>query len=493
MRVLFVDSVERGISRAKPLRLCQIQLGISYLSSILKRDGHSTELLVLSSERPAAALAHAAEAARRSQPDVVAFTCVSTQYPFIDDVARTIKRALPGAYLVIGGPHASLSPEAPAQSVFDAVCIGEGDEAMSELVAELAAGRRPSRIANMWHKGADGSVERNPTRPFLQDLDRLPLPDRGMWLPWIHHSHFDTPSILLGRGCPHSCAYCSNHALRRLASGAYVRYRSPASIVEEIDEVARRFLRADRCIYLEVETIGFDKKWTLELCDALRRYNETLARPLKFFCNYRVSPRSLDPEVFRALAAAGFGRLNIGLESGSERVRRDVLRRDYSNRDFFRAVQLARGSGIEVNLFNMIGIPGETLDDHLETVRLNREVRPSYSYTSIFFPYPGTDLHRACAERGLISGGVDVRLERVRPALDLPEFPRRQVQRAYDLFEWRISEGRWPLHVRLRRLVRGYIYKSPAVDSVYRKLLPAWTLASRVLKIDRSYGDNRPT
>lgn len=169
-----------------------------------------------------------------------------------------------------------------------------------------------------------------------------------------------------------------------------------------------------------------------------------------------------------------------------------MLKRDYSNDDFFGAVELARRHGPEVNLFNMIGIPGETMSDHMETVRLNREARPSNSYTSIFFPYPGTELYKTCEERGLLSDGLDHRQERVRAVLDTPDFPRRQVQRAYDLFEWRIHNGRWPLHVRLRKLVRGYIYKSPLADSVFRAFLHVWRHLSRVFRVDRSYGQNRP-
>jgi anaerobic magnesium-protoporphyrin IX monomethyl ester cyclase len=491
MKVLFVDSVERAVSPQKPIRFCQIQLGISYLSASLTRRGHTTALLVLSSERSELGVVQAAVG--RHAPDVVAFTCVSTQYPFIERAARAVRQVLPEGYLVIGGPHASLRPQEPAGSVFDAVCVGEGDEALCEVVGQLASGRRPRGVANMWLRQPDGSIQRNPPRPFLQELDSLPHPDRDMWLPWVQRDPFDVPSVLLGRGCPHSCTYCSNHALRRLASGPYVRHRSPASIVDEIEEVRRRFVIGDPCVYLETETIGIDKQWTLELCEALRRYNATLEDPLKFFCNFRISRRSVDKEIFEALAAAGFGRLNIGLESGSERVRRDVLKRDYSNADFRRAMQLARECGLEVNLFNMIGIPGETVADHMETVRLNREARPSYSYTSIFFPYPGTELYSVCDERGLLRGGLDPRMERVRPSLDLPEFPRRQVQRAYDLFEWRIRRGHWPLHVRLRRLLRGLIYRSPGADSVFRRLLPLWGRVSAALGIDRSYGDSRPT
>ncbi len=492
MKILFVHSIERGLSRRKPLKLGQVHHGLSYLSSVLKQHGHSTRVLVLCSERARFSLALTAQTVRQRAPDVVALTSVSSQYPFIDGIARAIRRIRPEAYLMIGGPHASLNPEECAASVYDAVCVGEGERPMDELIAQLASGQRPSDIRNMWLRRATGSVQRNPTRPFLQDLDELPYPDWDMWLPWIDDEEFFSPAIVIGRGCPYNCSYCSNHSLRRLASGKYVRFRSPENIVGEIEEVRQRYLKGDRNIYLEVEAIAIDKTWALNLCEALRRYNSTLSEPLQYRCNYRITPQSLDEEVFRALATANFRRLNIGLEAGSERVRREILKRDYSNDDFRRAIDLARRNGLEVNLYNMIGVPGETVSDHMETVRLNREARPDYSYTSIFFPYPGTELRKTCEDRGLLSGGLDVRRERKHAVLDLPEFPRRQVQRAYDLFDWRIHKGQWPVHVRLRKLVRRYIYKLGVVDCVYRTLTPAWRFVSDAFGIDRSYGRNLP-
>jgi hypothetical protein len=58
--------------------------------------------------------------------------------------------------------------------------------------------------------------------------------------------------------------------------------------------------------------------------------------------------------------------------------------------------------------------------------------------------------------------------------LDLPEFPRRSVQRAFDLFEWRIYEGHWPLQVRIRRLIGHYLGKSQAGERITTSLLPIW-------------------
>ncbi len=491
MNILFIHSVERPLSRTRPINFSQAQSGISYISAVLKQNGHSTSLLVLCSEREGHSLALATRSVKERLPDVVALTCVYSQYSFIESIAREIRRIRPEVHLVIGGPHVSLNPEVAAASVYDAVCIGEGEYPMSELITQLSSGQRPSDIRNLWLRKEDGSMERNPTRPFLHSLDELPYPDWDMWTQWVNDTSSQSPAVLLGRGCPHICTYCSNHDLSRLADGRYVRFRSPENIIGEIEQLRRRYLKDDQYVYLEVETIAVNKAWALELCEALRRYNNTLSEPIGYHCNYRITPQSLDEEIFRALAAANFRRLNIGLEAGSERVRREVLKRNYSNNDFRRAVDLARGNGMEINLFNMIGIPGETLDDHMETVRLNHEARPNSSYTSVFFPYPGTELHRTCEKRGLLAADVDVSRERKQASLDLPEFPRRKIQMAYDLFDWRIHKD-WPLHVRLRKLMRHYVQKSTVVDCVFKALLPVWRSLSKTFRIDTSFGRNRP-
>jgi anaerobic magnesium-protoporphyrin IX monomethyl ester cyclase len=491
MKVLFVYSIEQGPSLRSPLHnFGQMQFGISYISALLRNAGVHTKLVVLSSESQQSSLSLATETVRDYDPDIIAFTCVATQFAFMDKLARLTKGSWPRKYLIIGGPHVSLNPEEPLRSVFDAVCVGEGEYAMLELVEQLQAGREPNGISNLWLKRANGSVQRNCTRPFIDNLDALPFPDHGLWASWIHGAEPGSPPILLGRGCPYLCTYCSNHALRTLATGNYVRFRSPGNIVQEIRSVLEQYPCDPPSLYLEVETIGVYKQWTLDLCAALQQLNRTLPQPIRFRTNFRVTAKTLDPQLFEALAAANFRCINIGLEAGSERVRRDILKRNYSNDQFLRAVHLAHEHRMEVNVFNMIGIPGETMADHLETVRLNRESRPNFSFTSIFFPYPGTELHRVCEKRGLLTAPIDERQERKKAALDLPEFPRRAVQRAYDLFDWRIHQGHWPLHIRIRKLVGHYLGKIKLTARILPRVMPIWKQLTRVGLINRSYGRN---
>jgi radical SAM superfamily enzyme YgiQ (UPF0313 family) len=227
-------------------------------------------------------------------------------------------------------------------------------------------------------------------------------------------------------------------------------------------------------VYLQSETIAVNFKWLAELAEAIKACNDEFAQPISFTCNFRVARQFLDDQVFGALERANVRSIEIGLESGSERLRCGVLRRHYSNEDFFLAVSLARRHGMSVNVYNMIGLPGETPADFQETVEVNRRVCPDRALTSIFFPYPGTDLFEACQEQGLLTEGGDLTAERWRATLDLPTFSKAEIQRAFDWFEYQVYRGHRPLHVRLRKVLRNKIYSHAWSHLVFMRLLPIW-------------------
>jgi len=469
LRVLFVYSTDDAQSTAYPLRSPEfIHMGISYISAFLKAGGHDTALVVLGSELGRAGVKTLVNEIRSFDPGLICFTAVWSQYRFIENVAKLVKREFPSKYLIIGGPHASLSPEQVVSGSFDAVCIGEGEGPTSSLAEELNAGRTPTGIANLWIKRPDGSVEKNDTRPFIEDLDALPLPDRIMWERWIRPQTKSRRTVLLGRGCPYGCTYCSNHALRKLSKGRYVRQRSPDAIVAEVEQLSASH-PMDNELYLEVETLTSSVDWTIALCNRLTEFNAARRTPISFNGNFRVSPRTDHRRLFAALKQANFTLINIGLESGSERVRSQVLKRKYSNDDFMDAVSAAREFGLKVVTFNLIGVPSESYAEHLETVRLNQLARPDWVYTSIFTPYPGTELHRICVENGYIGDDLDPRQERYRAVMDLPGFSRRRIQMAYLLFEYRVFRDTKPLYQRVMKTVVSGIKMDPRAYLLFRK------------------------
>jgi radical SAM superfamily enzyme YgiQ (UPF0313 family) len=341
----------------------------------------------------------------------------------------------------MGGTHATLNPDEVIKADFNALCIGEGEYPLTELCNQLEHNGTLQRIPNIWIKRNDGTVEKNLTRLFLQNLDTLPFPDRETWKPWMSEEAQKTQlSVLLGRGCVYNCSYCSNHALRKIAPGKYIRMRSPNNIIQEISSLHEIFPESKK-VYLEVEAISLDKEWAFELCKQLEFYNSKINNYIAYACNFRISPQSIDEKLFVAMKNAKIQTINIGLESGSERVRREVLRRNYSNEDFLKVVSLARKYSIKITVYNMIGIPGETFKDYLETVSLNRKAQPDNHSTSIFFPYPGTEIYNKCIEQKIITGSVNVKMERRQSVLNLPGFTKRQIQIAHTWFSYRVYKG----------------------------------------------------
>jgi len=452
MNVLFIYTLAEAPSPpAKPLNSwTKIQMGISYISSVLKAAGHRTRLLVPKRRHFESGVD---KAIRDFSPDMICFTAVSTEYPFVEKAASYIRDKAPDIDLVIGGPHVSLQPERVSRGPYDVLCVGEGEYPLLELASALREGRKPAGIANLWIKKGR-SVEKDETREFIQNLDEIPFPDREMWRPWVEHDR--QHSILLGRGCPYNCTYCCNHRLRKLAEGKYVRFRSVPNVMEEIREIAEKFPDISE-IFFEVETITASQQWAFEFCEKLIEFNASRENPIGFGTNVRVlRNKSLKP-LFEAFSRAGFRYINIGIESGSERVRAEVLKRIYSNEDLIRTCDEAHESGLWINAYNMIGLPGEALDDFKETLEINRRCLPEGNYLSIFFPYPDTELHKICLERGLNVQLDEESMERFRPVLGLPEFPDKVVNHYFRWFDWHVYRGKRPVsrilsHVALRSL-----------------------------------------
>ena len=226
----------------------EIPFGLSAISSVLTSAGHDVSLVVINPSSPLDDLFQARLASER--PQMVAMTSVSSQFPKIKEVASVIKRLDPTVFTLLGGSHATLAPDdAISHDAIDAICVGEGDDAVLRVADQLAERGWVSGVPNVWVKHPearadvtrsaraltaiteisdlphpdcqtgttiesfeDFELERNPNGPFIEDLDALPHVDREMWEPWIANPNEEV-SIIVGRGCPFKCTYCANHAL----------------------------------------------------------------------------------------------------------------------------------------------------------------------------------------------------------------------------------------------------------------------------------------
>jgi radical SAM superfamily enzyme YgiQ (UPF0313 family) len=208
MRVLFVEK-----------QIDYEPLGLLYLSSVLRQAGHEVRLVVASDEDPVAV-------AREWQPGVVGYSVYTGSQAYYRDLNLRIKAdGVRSAVSVFGGPHPTYFPEFVEEPGVDAICIGEGEGAILDLVEALEAGRPLSGIEDWWFKG-NGRVERNPVRPLVNNLDLLPFPDRELL---FEKDAFTRQSgikhFITSRGCPYDCTYCFNHALANIYRGKGKRLR----------------------------------------------------------------------------------------------------------------------------------------------------------------------------------------------------------------------------------------------------------------------------
>ena len=139
-----------------------------------------------------------------------------------------------------------------------------------------------------------------------------------------------------------------------------------------------------------------NQKW---LAEFVPLYKERVGLPVS--CNMRAD--LVKAETAERLRDLGVRTVRMGVESGNQHMTRDVLLRNLDVEDLRRAYKLLRDAGIQRWSYNIVGLPTETLSMALETVKFNAEIDPELALAFIFYPYPGTDLHRLCKEKGMLT------------------------------------------------------------------------------------------
>ncbi|HXQ49275.1 MAG TPA: radical SAM protein, partial [Thermoplasmata archaeon] len=381
--------VDPYMSRSDPMERKFVELypslGLLTLGAYLRDHDVEVSMVDLTFARDLSPLSRAL---RSVDPHLVGVHTKTLTFERAVQIARQAHAA--GTFTIAGGPDSATRIEAYLDAGFDAVVPGEGEVTLLEVARGIAAGGDVGAVPGVVVRRG-GKLVRGPPRPFLKDLDALPLPawdlvDMDRYLhEWEKRTGERRAALLTSRGCPFDCSWCSKPTF-----GRTFRQQSPARVIEELVALTTRY-RVDYVRFCD-DVFGVSRPWIDELIDRMTAAD----LGLQFECLARVD--LLKPDLLHRLRKVGLARVYVGVESGSQKML-DLMNRGTTLTQVERTAQALRAEGIRQFWFLMLGYPGETLEDIEATLRLFRRFSPEEYSVSIAVPIPGTRFHETVKER----------------------------------------------------------------------------------------------
>ncbi len=369
--------------------------GLAYVISAVEKD-HQVRLLDMSF-RVKGYAKYILSDLKRFKPDVIGFSVTSFTFCYALRIAALVRNVYPDIPLIYGGVQCTLLPKETIQNhLVDAICIGEGEDALGEYLQKFSVGQEPKGVTGIWYKDKTGAIFKNPLRPFRQDLDSLPFPN---WDHWeienylkLNESFIGGLRIFASRGCPYYCTFCSNPAIDRAVPGTFYRLRSPENIVQEIKfNVEKYYNKGFRQVVFADENFGLDLRHMEDICSLYVK--EGLSRSLGWSCQTRVE--RITEEWVQIANSAGCNMLSFGIESGDEHIRMEVYNKKITDEQIKRAVKILRKHSIICGINIIVGCPQDSRESINKSFKLIREINPIPAAFTFYNPLPETTLYNS--------------------------------------------------------------------------------------------------
>jgi len=349
-------------------------LGIPYLGASMEKAGLPVELC----DERIVNDAYMREAIERN--DIIGFDALTPNIRRAIAWAKYAKQQ--GKITIMGGPHASVDQGIFLDSGhFDYVLKGEAEETLPQFCRALEGGNfdELKAIPGLAAMREGQLAIDNPAPPLIKKLDDLPLPARHL-LPMERYFQLNPEKLVYvftTRGCPFKCIFCQKEL-----TGRGFRVRSTALIVDELEHIIKTYNPG--VILFVDEILTLRKKRIHEMCD------EILRRGLKFEWIANTRADCVDYPLLKHMHRAGCRRIYYGWESGSQRML-DVLKKDLTPEAIIEAAKMTRRAGIWAKVYLIVGSPGETPEDIVETEKVLRLASPDLVRVSVFNPLIGTE------------------------------------------------------------------------------------------------------
>gem|GEM_PF-5270222 len=294
--------------------------------------------------------------------DLIGFTAMSMQVITALKIANDLRAKGCRVPIVFGGPHASVATDhLKEQDCIDAILVGEGELTFLEYLKYLQG--QPHKLERIWLRDADRTWRHFEGANYLENLDDLPLPARDKYGDVVRDTSFiDVTST---RGCPFDCTYCQ--PTKRAIFGNRVRRRTVPHITAEIRDAIDRF--GIRSFAITDDTFTYNKRFVLDFCEQAKAFG------LQWSCQSR---SDVDRETLVAMRDSGCDLVNVGVESGSQRML-DLMNKHNKVETNEAFIQMCNEIGIRTWCNMMVGYPGETRADMDMSLDFVMRARPTIS------------------------------------------------------------------------------------------------------------------
>ena len=336
------------------------------------------------------------------KPDVVGLSLLSDTYEMGIEYAKIASsKNIP---VFAGGIYPTFDPETVISNKYiNFICMGEGEYAILKFCKALANDESVDNINNFWIKKKDGEIIKNGLGPLV-NVNELPYPDYTIFEPVRFYRPMQGKvlrilPIELHRGCPYTCAFCEDPSQNMLYKSqgiakTYHRSKSPKRVIDELHYLIDKY--EANYIYFNAETFfAMPHKDFIELADI---YSKEIKLP--FWIQTR--PETITKERIDLLKKMNISNINVGIEHGNEKYRREMLKRSMSNKLIIDALKILDNVNLPVTVNNIMGFPDETRELIFDTINLNRSIKSATINAYLYNPYPGTALYEVCKKKGYL-------------------------------------------------------------------------------------------
>ena len=359
-------------------------LGLMYLSSYVKSKGHETDLIMLQDYKD---FDEVLAVVNSYDPSLVGFSLMTPQESVFLPITEKIKEQT-NKTVVWGGPHCVfMSERIMKHDCVDVICIGDGEEALLELMDRIDEGQDYTDVPSLYVKNGASWVK-NPLGHLHGDLDKYPFPDRGLYYdkyPLL--ANFPLKRLITSRGCPYKCSYCFEPTYLAMykGKGKVVRRHSVEYVLSEIKQITQKY--PTNHLHFSDDIFNLNKRWIQEFTD---QYKTDVGEQLKWTCNVELT--TIDENVVRSMAQSGCRGVTFGLETGVEETRIKVLNKKITNKRYEEVAKLFHKYDIKFLMNIMFGLPGESFSHAVESVRFATSLQSYGIRPCMLKVYKGTEL-----------------------------------------------------------------------------------------------------